>query len=80
MWSYSITVDEQRGIVYMPMGGPAANYYGGDRKGDNLFANTVVAVDAATGKLKWHFQTVHHELWDLRPAPRSDPAQYRKGR
>jgi quinoprotein glucose dehydrogenase len=71
MWSYSMTVDDQRGIVFMPMGGPAANYYGGDRKGDNLYANSVVAVDAATGKLKWYFQTVHHELWDydLPPDP-----------
>jgi glucose dehydrogenase len=71
MWSYSMTVDEQRGIVYMPMGGPAANYYGGDRKGKNLYANSVVAVDANTGKLKWYFQTVHHELWDydLPPDP-----------
>jgi glucose dehydrogenase len=70
-WSYSLTVDEQRGIVYMPMGGPAANYYGGDRKGNNLFANSVVALDAATGKMKWYFQTVHHELWDydLPPDP-----------
>ena len=50
MWSYSTTVDEERGIAYMPMGGPAANYYGGDRKGDNVPANSVVAVDAATGK------------------------------
>jgi quinoprotein glucose dehydrogenase len=71
MWSYAITVDEKRGIVYMPMGGPAANYYGGDRKGNNLFANSVVAVDYETGKLKWYFQTVHHELWDydLPPDP-----------
>lgn len=71
MWSISMTVDEQRGIVYMPMGGPAANYYGGDRKGKNLYANSVVAVDANTGKLKWYFQTVHHELWDydLPPDP-----------
>ncbi|HEY7338630.1 MAG TPA: PQQ-binding-like beta-propeller repeat protein [Bryobacteraceae bacterium] len=71
MWSYSLTVDDQRGILYMPMGGPAANYYGGDRKGNNLFAKSVVAVDANTGKLKWYFQTVHHELWDydLPPDP-----------
>lgn len=71
MWSYSMTVDEQRGIVYMPMGGPAANYYGGDRKGNNYYANSLVAVDANTGKLKWFFQTVHHELWDydLPPDP-----------
>jgi quinoprotein glucose dehydrogenase len=72
MWSYSLTVDDQRGILYMPMGGPAANYYGGDRKGNNLFANSVVAVDANTGKLKWYFQTVHHELWDYDLPP--DPA------
>jgi len=52
-------------------GGPAANYYGGDRKGNNLYANTVVAVDLKSGKLLWHFQTVHHELWDydLPPSP-----------
>ena len=66
-----VTVDEKRGIVYMPFGGPAANYYGGDRPGDNLFSNTLVAADATTGKLKWYFQTVHHELWDydLPPEP-----------
>ena len=71
MWSYTMAVDEQRGIVYMPMGGPAANYYGGDRPGNNYYANSVVAVDANTGKLKWFFQTVHHELWDydLPPVP-----------
>lgn len=71
MWSYSMTVDDQRGIVYMPMGGPAANYYGGDRPGNNYYANSIVAVDANTGKLKWFFQTVHHELWDydLPPDP-----------
>jgi glucose dehydrogenase len=71
MWSYSTTVDEERSIAYMPMGGPAANYFGGDRKGNNVPANSVVAVDAATGKYRWHFQTVHHELWDydLPPDP-----------
>lgn len=71
MWGVTMTVDERRDLVYMPIGGPAANYYGGDRKGDNLFANAVVAVDAATGKIKWYFQTVHHELWDydLPPGP-----------
>jgi glucose dehydrogenase len=71
VWSITSTVDEKRGIVYMPFGGPAANYYGGDRPGDNLFSNTLVAADAKTGKLKWYFQTVHHELWDfdLPPEP-----------
>jgi len=71
VWGWYMTVDEERGIVYMTFGGPAANYYGGDRPGNNLFANSVVAVDAVTGKYEWHFQTVHHDLWDsdLPPAP-----------
>lgn len=64
IWGFSMTVDEARGLVYMPIGGPAANYYGGDRPGNNLFANSIVAVDAQTGKRAWHFQTVHHDIWD----------------
>jgi len=64
IWGWYMTVDEQRGILYMPIAGPAANYWGGDRPGNNLFANSMVAVDAETGKYKWHFQTVHHDLWD----------------
>jgi len=64
IWGWYMTADEQRGIVYMPIAGPAANYWGGDRPGNNLFANSIVAVDANTGKYKWHFQTVHHDLWD----------------
>ena len=71
VWSFSLTVDEQRGILYLPVSEPGANYYGGDRPGNNLFSDSVVALDAETGKLKWYFQTVHHELWDynLPPAP-----------
>ena len=71
IWAWYMTADEERGIVYMTFGAPAANYYGGDRPGANLFGNSVVAVDAATGKYKWHFQVVHHDLWDydLPPAP-----------
>ena len=71
VWSIGMTVDEERGLVYMPVGGPAANYWGGDRKGNNLFSNSLVAVDANTGKLRWYFQTIHHELWDydLPPEP-----------
>jgi len=71
VWGWYMTVDEDRGIVYMTFGGPAANYWGGDRPGANLFANSVVALDAATGQYKWHFQTIHHDLWDsdLPPAP-----------
>ncbi len=52
------------GTIYMPVGGPSPNYYGGDRPGANLFGNSIVAVDAETGKYKWHFQTIHHDLWD----------------
>jgi quinoprotein glucose dehydrogenase len=70
-WGWFMTVDEVRGLIYLPLGAPAANYYGGDRPGANLFGNSVVAVDAATGKYKWHFQVVHHDLWDfdLPPGP-----------
>jgi quinoprotein glucose dehydrogenase len=71
VWSFTLTVDEERGIVYLPVSGPGMNYYGGDRPGNNLFGNSTVAVDAKTGKLKWYFQNIHHELWDynLPPAP-----------
>ncbi len=58
------TVDTQRGIVYMPYGEPTADYWGGDRKGKNLYGTSLVAVDAVTGKLKWYFQGVHHDTWD----------------
>ena len=64
-WGFSETVDEARGIAYLPVAGPASNYYGGDRPGNNLFGNSVVAVDILTGKYKWHFQTVHHDIWDI---------------
>jgi len=65
VWAFSMTVDEARGIVYLPVAGPAANYWGGDRPGNNLFGNSIVAVDIATGKHRWHFQTVHHDIWDI---------------
>jgi len=64
MWATSAPIDLKRGIVVLPVSGPAANYWGGDRPGDNLYANSLVAVDLKTGKYKWHFQTVHHDLWD----------------
>ena len=71
VWAFTLTMDAQRGIVYLPIGGPNNNYYGGNRPGANLFANTLVAVDMETGKRLWHFQTVHHDLWDydLPPSP-----------
>lgn len=64
VWGFSMTVDESRGLAFMPVSGPAANYWGGDRPGTNLFANSIVALDARTGKYRWHFQTVHHDIWD----------------
>jgi quinoprotein glucose dehydrogenase len=71
-WKYSggtntwgeITVDEKRGIAYFPTGSPTYDYYGADRIGANLFANCLLALDARTGKRLWHFQMVHHDLWD----------------
>lgn len=59
-----MTVDAQRGIVYMPFGAPSVDQYGGDRAGDNLFSTSLVAADANTGKYLWHFQVIHHDIWD----------------
>jgi len=59
-----MSLDEKRGIVYIPTGSIGGDFYGGFRKGQNLFGNSLLALDAATGKLKWHFQVVHHDLWD----------------
>ncbi|MGZ3922535.1 MAG: outer membrane protein assembly factor BamB family protein [Flavisolibacter sp.] len=64
------TLDEQRGILYAPTGSASYDFYGGKRLGANLFANCILALDAATGKLKWYYQTVHHDVWDWDlPAP-----------
>ena len=62
-WSM-LSVDHERGIVVVPLTSPASDYWGGDRKGANLFGDCVLALDAATGKRLWHFQTIHHDLWD----------------
>jgi quinoprotein glucose dehydrogenase len=59
------SIDEKRGIVYVPTGSPKFNFYGGNRKGANLFGDCLIALDARTGKRLWHFQTVHHDIWDL---------------
>ena len=65
-----ITVDEARGIAFVPTGSATYDFYGGDRAGDNLFANTLLALDAATGKRLWHYQIVRHDVWDRDlPAP-----------
>ena len=77
-WSYTggannwsgMSLDTERGIVYVPTGSASADFYGGDRKGDNLFANSVIALNATTGEYIWHYQTVHHDIWDRDlPAP-----------
>jgi len=62
-WS-EMTVDTKNGIVFVPFGTARYDFYGANRKGDNLFANSLVAIDAKTGKRLWHFQIVHHDLWD----------------
>jgi quinoprotein glucose dehydrogenase len=65
-----MSLDKKRGMVFLALGSPSYDFYGGDRIGQNLYGNSVVALDARTGKYKWHFQTVHHDLWDYDlPAP-----------
>jgi len=69
-----MALDAEHGIVYVPTGSAVMDFYGGDRVGDDLYANTLLALDAETGKLLWHFQGVHHDIWDRDfPAP---PALY----
>lgn len=65
-----MSLDEERGMVFIPTGSASFDFWGGNRKGKNLFANSVLALDAATGKRTWHFQTVYHDIWDRDlPAP-----------
>jgi quinoprotein glucose dehydrogenase len=59
-----ITIDEKRSMVYLPTGSPTYDYYGADRDGGNLFANCLLALNARTGKRLWHYQVIHHDLWD----------------
>ena len=74
-WEYSghanvwtlMSADQDAGIVYLPVGAPTNDFYGGHRLGDNLFANSLVALDASSGERLWHFQMVHHDLWDYDP-------------
>ena len=62
-WGF-ITIDVKRGMAFVPIGTPNTDFYGGDRKGSNLYGSSLVALDAATGKMKWYFQTTHHDNWD----------------
>jgi quinoprotein glucose dehydrogenase len=64
VWT-TIIGDEKRGIAYLPIAAPTFDRWGADRKGQNLFSDSIVAVDAKTGKYLWHVQTVHHDIWDL---------------
>ena len=65
-WAFTLTVDEARGLVFAAFesAGPS-DYYGGDRPGDNLFSDTIVALDVRTGERRWHYQTIHHDIWDF---------------
>ena len=88
-WEYSgaanswagMALDERRGLVYVPTGSAASDFHGADRVGDNLFANSLIALDAATGKRAWHFQFVRHDIWDRDlPSPPSLVTVRRGGR
>lgn len=66
VWA-GMTVDEERGLVFCPVGSAAFDFWGGNRRGDNLYSNCVLALDAATGRRVWHYQMVRHDLWDRDP-------------
>ena len=66
-WPFFFTADAERDLIFLPLASPIPGAYGGDRPGANLYGNAVVAVDAATGAYRWHFQTIHHDLWDADP-------------
>ena len=88
-WTYTggvnnwagMAVDETRGLVFVPTGSASADFYGANRLGDDLFANSLIALDAATGRRVWHFQAVHHDIWDRDfPSPPSLVTVTRDGR
>ena len=64
VWSF-ISVDTALGLVYVPTGNTSPDYYGGHREGSDFYSSSVVALDAKNGKIRWHFQTVHHDIWDF---------------
>ena len=79
VWT-QITVDEDLGLVYLPVETPTSDYYGGHRPGNNLFAESLVCVDLRTGQRKWHFQLVHHPLWEMRTLRSSSTSRSTAGR
>lgn len=79
VWT-SMSVDPQRGIAYLPFGAPAYDRIGIDRKGANLYGNSLVAVDARTGKYLWHYQHVHHDIWDLDSVTEPTLVEVKRGR
>ncbi len=72
------SLDEDKGVLFAPIGSASYDFYGGKRLGDDLFANCVLALDAATGKRLWHFQTVHHDVWDRDPSTAPVPVVVKK--
>ncbi|HLZ39596.1 MAG TPA: pyrroloquinoline quinone-dependent dehydrogenase [Candidatus Sulfotelmatobacter sp.] len=66
VWS-TMSVDVDRDLIFLPVGSASYDFYGGDRKGEDLFANSLLALRASTGKMVWHFQMVHHDIWDYDP-------------
>ena len=79
-WS-GLSLDEKRGVVYLGTGSPGADFYGGERAGINLFSDCILALDAESGKLKWYYQTIHHDLWDRDiPCPPNLVTIFRNGK
>jgi quinoprotein glucose dehydrogenase len=78
VWGF-FTIDEKRGIVYAPLGAPTSDFYGADRVGDGLYGNSLVALDARTGEMKWYRQLVHHDIWDYDAAAPPALFEIRRG-
>jgi glucose dehydrogenase len=78
-WSF-ITVDEARSLVFLPLTSPSYDFYGGDRKGANLYGDSVVALECKTGKVRWHYQVAHHDLWDYDLPAAPVLAEVKRGR
>ncbi len=78
VWS-TMVADEQRGIIYAPVGSASPDFYGGERKGNNLYSSSLVALDATNGKPVWHFQSIHHDIWDYDVSSPPLLAELRRG-